>query len=169
MKTETFAIPCVGAIIEKMIGNEKYILVQTRQKKGGGHTNGMLEIPAGKIREYEDIFTTLRREVWEETGLTITGIYGEDSAVRTRTGNIATISFEPFCVTQNLSGAYSIILNTFLCKAEGTPVNRTDETENIRWMKLSELQHLVEGSPESIFFMHINALKKYFNLIAESE
>ena len=32
MIKETFAIPCVGAIIEKVISNEKYILVQTRQK-----------------------------------------------------------------------------------------------------------------------------------------
>ena len=30
---EKFAIPCVGAIIEKIINNEKYILIQTRQKE----------------------------------------------------------------------------------------------------------------------------------------
>lgn len=70
--SEIFAKPCVGAIIEKVIDNEKYILIQTRQKEDGNETNGMIEIPAGKIREYEDIFSTLRREVWEETGLNIT-------------------------------------------------------------------------------------------------
>lgn len=35
MITETFAKPCVGAIIEKVIDNEKYILIQTRQKDDG--------------------------------------------------------------------------------------------------------------------------------------
>lgn len=69
---EKFAIPCVAAIIEKIINNEKYILIQTRQKENGAETNGMLEVPAGKIREYENIFEALRREVREETGLTIT-------------------------------------------------------------------------------------------------
>lgn len=57
---------------------------------------------------------TLRREVWEETGLKITKIYGEDSLVCTQTGDVTTISFNPYCVIQNLSGAYSIILNPSL-------------------------------------------------------
>nr|WP_314654365.1 NUDIX domain-containing protein [uncultured Fusobacterium sp.] len=75
---EKFAIPCVAAIIEKIVNNEKYILIQTRQKEDGAETNGMLKIPAGKIREYENVFVALRREVKEETGLTITKILGED-------------------------------------------------------------------------------------------
>lgn len=56
MIKEVFAKSCVGAIIEKVTDNGKYILVQTRQKKDGNETNGMIEIPAGKIREYEDVF-----------------------------------------------------------------------------------------------------------------
>ena len=34
-KMEKFAIPCVAAIIEKIVNNEKYILIQTRQKEDG--------------------------------------------------------------------------------------------------------------------------------------
>lgn len=77
MIKEIFAKPCVGAIIEKIIDGEKYILVQTRQKEDGCETNGMIEIPAGKIREYENVFSALRREVREETGLEIIKIYGD--------------------------------------------------------------------------------------------
>lgn len=164
MIKEVFAKPCVGAIIEKVTDNEKYILVQTRQKEDGNETNGMIEIPAGKIREYEDIFSTLRREVWEETGLKITKIYGEDSAVCTQTDGVTTISFSPYCVTQNLSGAYSIILNTFLCEAEGDLIESTNETENVHWEKVSEMERLLRENPEKIFFMHINALKKYLRV-----
>lgn len=161
MINEIFAIPCVGAIIEKVIDNEKYILIQTRQKEDGNETNGMIEIPAGKIREYEDIFTALRREVWEETGLKITKIYGEDTSVYMQTGKVTTVSFEPYCITQNLSGAYSIILNTFLCEAEGNLLKNTNETENIHWEKVENIAVLLKDNPEKIFFMHINALKKY--------
>ena len=164
MIKELFAKPCVGAIIEKMIGNDKYILIQTRQKEYGDETNGMIEIPAGKIREYEDIFSALRREVWEETGLKITKIYGEDASIYTRTDNVTTISFKPYCITQNLSGAYSIILNTFLCEAEGELLEYTNETEKIHWAKISDVEQLLREKPEKIFFMHINALKKYFNM-----
>lgn len=164
MIKEVFAKPCVGAIIEKIIGNERYILIQTRQKEDGNETNGMLEIPAGKIREYEDVFSALRREVWEETGLKITKIYGEDTSVSTQSGDVTTISFNPYCVTQNLSGAYSMILNTFLCEAEGNLIESTNETENVHWEKVSEIERLLRENPEKIFFMHINALKKYLKV-----
>lgn len=158
---EIFAIPCVGAIIEKMSDGERYILVQTRQKAGGGETNGLLELPAGKIREYENIFSALRREVFEETGLRITKIHGEGSAVSTKTNGHTTVSFEPFCTTQNLSGAYSIILHTFLCEAEGELLQSTDETQHIHWIKTSELQAMLTDNPQQFFIMHINPLKQY--------
>lgn len=114
---EKFAVPCVAAIIEKIINNEKYILIQTRQKEDGAETNGMLEIPAGKIREYENIFR-----------------------------------------------AYSIILNTFLCEAEGELLTETNESQNIHWMKIEELKKIFKNNPEKIFLLHINALQKYLGI-----
>jgi len=50
-----------------------------------------------------------------------------------------------------LSGAYSIILNTFLCEAEGELLTKTDESENMQWIKNSDLKVLVENEPEKIF------------------
>lgn len=158
---EIFAIPAVGAIIVKKVKNEEFILVQNRKKNMGDGTDGLLEIPAGKIREYENIFEALRREVWEETGLHLTTIQGEkDSMFLDVVGN-KTIIFSPYCVTQNLSGAYSIILSTFICEAEGELLKQTNETENIRWMKKEELKEIVDNSPENIFLMHVNSLRKY--------
>jgi len=161
---ETFAIPAVGAIIVKEVENEEYILVQNRKKNNGDGMDGLLEIPAGKVREYENIFEALRREVWEETGLQLTKIYGEENTNFLDVDGNRTIRFSPYCVTQNLSSAYSIILSTFLCEAEGKLLEYTEETENIRWMKREELKEIVERSPETIFLMHVNALRKYFAL-----
>ena len=159
---EKFAIPCVAAIIEKIVNNEKYILIQTRQKEDGAETNGMLEVPAGKIREYENIFEALKREVKEETGLTITRILGEDRQISNLIGDNEVISYTPYCVTQNLSGAYSIILNTFLCgEAEGELLTETNESQNIHWIKIEELKKILKNNPEKIFLLHINALQKY--------
>lgn len=159
--TETFAIPAVGAIIVKRVGDDEFILVQTRKKNNGDGMDGLLEIPAGKIREYENIFEALRREVWEETGLHITTIQGEDGSKFLDVAGNKTMMFLPYCVTQNLSGAYSIILSTFLCEAEGEALKQTNETENIRWMRRDELKEIVDNSPESIFLMHVHALRKY--------
>lgn len=158
---EIFAIPAVGAIIVKRVENEEYILVQIRKKNSTDGTDGLLEIPAGKIREYENIFDALRREVWEETGLHITNIQGEKESTFLDVNRNKTIMFSPYCVTQNLSGAYSIVLSTFICEAEGDLLEQTNETENIRWIKKEDLKNIIDNSPESIFLMHIQALKKY--------
>ena len=122
---EKFAIPAVGAIIIKHVGDEEFILVQNRKKNNGDGMDGLLEISAGKIREYENIFDALRREVLEETGLQVTKIWGEDERQFLDVAGNKTILFTPYCVTQNLSGAYSIILSTFLCEAEGKLLERT--------------------------------------------
>ncbi len=50
---ELFAKPGVGGIIEKNIDGIDYILVQDRCKADAKSEYGLLEIPAGKIREFE--------------------------------------------------------------------------------------------------------------------
>lgn len=135
--------------------------MQERQKENGGTENGMIEIPAGKIREYENIFDALRREVWEETGLHITEIAGEKDTVVTAVNGYKVISYSPFCCTQNLSGGYSLILQTFICHAEGTLLAKTNETVNMRWVTRQKCREMLLNSADSLFPMHINALKKY--------
>ena len=162
MKSEVFAKPAVGAIIEKDINGVKHILMQKRQKNN--LENGMIEIPAGKIRDFESIFDALRREVLEETGLKITRILGEDCQ-NIKTGVYSTIDFSPFCVTQNLSGGYSLILLTFICQGEGDLYEKSDESYNIHWIEVNKMELLLNTHPEKFFPMHINSLKKYLRKI----
>ena len=68
---EVFAKPAAGGIIIKRESGIDYILIQERCKENGGAENGLIEIPAGKIREFENIFDCLRREILEETGLKV--------------------------------------------------------------------------------------------------
>ena len=158
--TEIFAKP--AAIIEKIECGKRYILIQERQKENGGIENGMTEIPAGKIREYENIFDALRREVWEETGLKLTKIQGEEKLYSSQYNGYKTLSFLPFCVTQNVSGGYSIILQTFICEAAGELQLETNETRNIRWEAVASVEKMLAEKPEQFYPLHINALKKYF-------
>ena len=80
--TETFAIPCVGALIRRTVDGQPCVLLQERRKLGIGIEDGLLELPAGKLREYENVFDSLRREIHEETGLRLTRIGGEENAAR---------------------------------------------------------------------------------------
>ena len=161
---ETFATPAVGAIIRRSINNKPHILIQTRNKANDQGTNGLLEIPAGKVREYENLYSALRREVLEETSLLLTKIQGEELSFSSCINKNQTICAQPFCINQNLSGAYSIILSVFLCEADGEPLTATDETCNIHWMKEVELKNLVKNHPERFFLMSLNPLRKYFGI-----
>ncbi|HHV26649.1 MAG TPA: NUDIX domain-containing protein [Tissierellia bacterium] len=160
---EKFAKPAVGAIIEKDINGVSHILIQERYKKDDIPENGLIEIPAGKVRECENIFDALRREIWEETGLIITEIQGEKETVVCNCNEYMVISFNPFYSSQNLSGGYSIMLQTFICKATGELLQQSDESVNIRWISLSNLKTLLEENENTFYPMHINALKKYID------
>lgn len=161
---EIFAKPAVGAIVEKVECGNCYIIIQERNKESGGIEDGMIELPAGKIREYENIFAALRCEIWEETGLNVTYINGEDDTLLDETSGYETISFHLFCVTQNLSGGYSIVLQTFLCQAEGGLLLETNETTNIRWEQIEVVKTMLAENPQRFYPMHINALKKYLSI-----
>jgi len=161
---EHFAIPAVGAIIEKEEDGVLYLLMQTRQKENDHDTNGLLEFPAGKIREYESIFAALRREVKEETGLDVSAIAGTEHTFSTDVDGQLTLCAEPFCINQNLSGAYSILLSVFICKAEGTLLSESDESKQIQWMKATDVLYLLQTQPERFFLMSVNPLKKFFGI-----
>ena len=164
---EKFAIPCIGAIIEKEIDGEKYILIQERQKDEDLEANGLLEFVGGKLREYENIFDCIRREVMEETGLTITKIYGEENSFYNTINGNRVMSFEPFCISQNFSGVYSIVQNVFICEVEGEPIKSTNETINIRFEKITTIKQMIKENKNQFFLMNINPLKKYFKTIGE--
>ncbi|MEH6444851.1 MAG: NUDIX domain-containing protein [Oceanospirillaceae bacterium] len=161
---EEFQIPGVGAIIERETSAGKEILIQERFKPNSPTETGLLEIPAGKIRKFENLFDTLRREVLEETGLTIEHIDAEQHSDLLNMHDYSVLSCEPFCVSQNISGSYPILVITFLCRANGKLLSATNESKNIRWIAISQLAKLLESEAESFYAMHIYALKKYLNI-----
>lgn len=66
----------VSAIIERERGGEREVLVQTRWKpEQDPQYSGTLEIPAGGIHVYENVYDAITREVLEETGLQIKRFY----------------------------------------------------------------------------------------------
>ena len=167
--TEKFQIPGVAAIVQRQGDAGIELLLQARDKADLDADTGLLEIPAGKIRQFENLFNTLRREVLEETGLRVTEIIGEAEAHKVSLNNYQVLSCEPFCVSQNISGHYPIMTMTFLCWGEGELLSCSSESSNIHWMPLATLALLLEQQPERLYPMHIYALTKYLNLHKNTE
>lgn len=161
---ELFAKPGVGGIIEKNIDGVDCILMQDRCKDDAKSEYGLLEIPAGKIREFENIFDCLRREIWEETGLRVTEIKGEAEAIVIESNGYKVLNYTPFSSSQNIQGTYPIMVQTFICNADGELLDKSNETKNIRWLSLKELNKLLEHDKNMFYPMHVTTLEKYCKL-----
>ncbi len=111
MDKEKFSIPGVGGIIEEVIKGEDCILIQKRCKDDSLDKFGLIEIPAGKIREFENIFACLRREIKEETGLEVFEIIGEDDCSVVEKNNYKVLNYQPFACAQNITGKYPIMVH----------------------------------------------------------
>ena len=94
MREEKFSIPGVGGIIERKIDEIDHILVQSRCKDDALSEYGLIEIPAGKIREFENIYDCLRREVFEETGLIVDYILDEDESKVFKTQDYEVLNYK---------------------------------------------------------------------------
>ncbi len=161
---EQFMKPGVGGIIERTIDGITYILIQERYKDDAPLEEGLIEIPAGKIREFENIYDCLRREINEETGLDVVEIEGETDSIIIESNGYKVLSYEPFASSQNIGGTYPIMVQVFICRVKGNMAASTSETRFLRWISLEELKNLLENQCNRFYPMHVNTLKKYIKL-----
>lgn len=159
------SIPVVSALIERQHNGETEILVQTRWKPEWDPIySGTLEIPAGWIDRYENVYDALKREVREETGLTVLKIKPD---IKTRVhspGDDGSFAFIPFCCQQQITGGKPWIGFVFLCEVEDKePVAQSDECRDIRWMKKADLKQLLDEFPEKIFTLQAGVFDYYLN------
>ena len=160
---QKFPITFVGAIIEDNSSEEKRILIQERIVEYDDNTtknkkyNNTLEIPGGKVEFGEDIIRALKREVKEECNLEISRVLSSRSETFYNKDDVSEV-FYPFCVTQFLEGPYFGFI--FICEATGK-LRDTESAKNHRWIKISELNSLLENNPESLFTPFLGPLKVY--------
>ncbi|MBI5530715.1 MAG: NUDIX domain-containing protein [Candidatus Doudnabacteria bacterium] len=159
-------IPVVGAIIERENNGQAEVLIQTRWKPEWDPVySGTIEMPVGWIEEYENLFDALKREVFEETGLTITKIKPN---VQTKKFSLKegdeSFAFAPYFCFQQTKGGKPWIGFIFLCEvAEGEPVAQESEVKDIRWIKKEELKQLFNTSPEKFFTLEAGVFEYYLN------
>jgi len=157
--------PVISAIIERKKNGKKQILVATRWKpKKDPIYSGTLEIPAGHIDEFENVYDTVKREVKEETGLDIIKIKPDIKTKVHSPKNDGSFAFVPFCCQQQLKNGKPWIGFVFICEVADTePKENPEETKDIHWIDYGVLKKIFEETPEKIFTLQLGVLDFYFN------
>lgn len=159
-------IPVVSAIIERVRNGATEILVQTRWKPDRDPLySGTIEIPAGWVDRYENVYDALKREIKEETGLTVTAIKPDiKTKTHTTTKKDGAFAFVPFCCQQQIIGGQPWIGFVFLCEVADTePVPQESEVKDIRWISKDELKKLFTETPENFFTLQLPVIDYYLN------
>ena len=166
------SVPVISALLYRKHNNTTEIFLQTRWKpEVSPNYTGLLEIPAGVIEAYENVYDALRREVYEECGLTIIKIIDDMQweVISPREGDRSFI-FRPYLCQHVLETRDGLPWTgyVFLCEASWEPVMQTSEAKDPQWVSIDELRKLVKEQPELFFSLQLPALQ-YFcdNFVAE--
>lgn len=133
------------AFIERQDKDRTEIIIQTRNKKN----EESLELPGGRLELYESIIVALRREVYEETGLSVVAVEGSHKRIDTCgiNPNFEVECLEPYCVYQTIKGPVDSIGMYFICQVEGELLQEGDETTNIGWRTIDEVYERMVNDP----------------------
>lgn len=160
--TETFAIPMVSCIIEREHKGQIEVLIQTRWKPHEDPIySGLFELPGGKIRSFENVFDTLKREVKEETGLNVVSVKAEKTKKYSIKKDCA-FAFKSFCCLQQLKSGRPWVGFVFIVQAKGKVCRKGDDNKNVHWIKKSDLKTIFDNNPKKIFTLHLGVLDMYF-------
>ena len=159
----------VSAILTRRQNDETEVFLQTRWKPDVSPTySGLLEIPAGGIDAYENVYDALRREVKEECGLEITKIIDDyqGPVVEPRHHDKAFV-FKPFICQEVLetNGGRPWIGFVFLCEVRGEVKMDPAEAKDPQWMSVSELKRLLQNQPERFFPLQLPVLQHFIDHI----
>lgn len=157
----------ISAILLKKRGEEIKIFLQTRWKPKISPTySGMLEIPAGAIDSYENVYDALKREVKEETNLDVIKILDDyqGSIIESRKNDKAFV-FKPYICQQALETNNGLpwVGFVFLCEVNGELKINENEANDPRWVSIKELENIVNNQPENIFPLQLPVLKYFID------
>lgn len=146
------------AIVERTTDKGREVLVQTRARAG---ERQQIELPGGQVELYESLVSALRREVEEETGLTVTEIEGLDTRMEVTQESDVVEVLRPFAVYQTLKGPVDSMGVYFRCRAEGNLLPAGDGSKNPRWVSVEGIRDLLESEEASFTWVDRAGLSFY--------
>ena len=147
------------AIIERDAPFGREILIQTRDKPFEG--GRWLELPGGRVEEYELLYDALKREIKEETGLTLHSVDGEQSRLVAGVRDTQVECLKPFAVYQTIQGPVDSLGFYFRCRAEGELKAVGGDALGARWIAIKELRYLVSQQPALFSWVDLAGIQYY--------
>jgi 8-oxo-dGTP pyrophosphatase MutT (NUDIX family) len=140
MMGEALVVPNVAALVSPDAAGDR-VLLQHRDKPGES-VRGLLEVPTGRWRAGETPAQALRREVAEETGLTVQTVTGAERTVEPHVGQPVVVA-EPAVVVVGTGGAYPALLVAFACIADGEPRGLPGESADPAFYRLETVREML--------------------------
>jgi 8-oxo-dGTP pyrophosphatase MutT (NUDIX family) len=157
----------ISAILTRKQNTKTEVFLQTRWKPEASPTySGLLEIPAGGIDAYENVYDALRREVKEETNLEITNIVNDyQSQILEPRPHDKAFVFKPFLCQEVLetNGGLPWVGFVFLCEVKGEATLNPAEAKDPIWISISELEILIKDEPSRFFPLQLPVLEYFVN------
>lgn len=120
----------------------------------------MFELPGGVIRESENVYGCLRREL-NAKGLRVTKIFGKDKCNELSKEDQALTVFKPFCVSQSFNDNNLIISNTILCEVVKARVKNVRNKSDFKWVCTDDLKAMLVDQKDNISAHNIATLKLF--------
>jgi len=151
---EAVVVPNVAGLVFR--GRDRTELLLARRDKPGEPVRGRLELPGGRWRAGEAPDEALRREVAEETGVTLLAVCGAVGHLRFGE-HVAFRVAHPLAVVNGVDGAYPSLHVLFECRGDGQPRPQPGETADPRWWPTAEVEEMLRTTPEE-FVWHTRAM-----------
>ncbi|MCT1902930.1 NUDIX hydrolase [Oceanobacillus sojae] len=133
----------VRAFIIRETEQGEEVLVQRRIRSDEQRTP--IELPGGRLEEFETLLDCLAREIKEETGLELEKVVDPTDRVETVTNEGFKVEcMAPFAVYQTIEGPVDSFGIYFKCKAAGKLLEKGDHTDNIKWITRNKLAILLK-------------------------
>ena len=158
MAGEGLVVPNVAAVV---YSEDRSRLLLQRRDKPGEVVKGRLEVPGGRWGAGESAEDAIRREVFEEAGITVIELLTGSRKYEFPVG-LAIEASSPVAVVAGLTGAYPALMVAFACVGVGEPRGVPGETQAPAWWDLGAVEQHLADDPDDFVWHTAAILREVF-------